>query len=375
MKIAINLLFLRPGKVGGSEVFTRNLISNLIELDDKNDYLLLVPKNTKNTFSFKGKSVDYLELNIDNSGIVKRVLFEQLIIPSKIKREKIDLVINPGNTGILFSSCKQIIVIHDLIFFVYPEYFSFFKRNYLRFLVKLSARKADNIATISQNTKEDIVKFLGVDSDKISVIYGGVDFNLFSEVDKSEAQDVVFKEYGIDNYLYSPSSIYPHKNNEVLIKSFAKLKKEGKIDQKLVITGVDPHNKKGDLEVMISDLGMRDEISYLGRVPFKHIPLLYKGAKAVVYLSKYEGFGLPVIEAMSAGVPVLASNRSSLPEVVGEGGVLVDPDNIDEITDGLHRLLTEEGLKEKCIEKGVMQAKRFSWKKTAGRMIDIYNRL
>jgi len=228
---------------------------------------------------------------------------------------------------------------------------------------------------MSQNTKNDIVKYIEINKDKIDVIYGGVDFEKFSKIKKDEAKRFIQKQYGIQNYIYSPTSLYPRKNNDLLVKVFAKLKKDKKVLQKLIITGIDPQNKKKWLRSIISKYGMESEIFYLGRVPGEHLSYLYSGADITVYLSSYEGFGLPILEAMASSCPVLSSNRSSLPEVLGDAGVLVNPFNIEEVANRMYELLTNESLRKECISKGSVRAKQFSWGNVARRLIKIYSNL
>ena len=375
MNIAINTLSIVPGKVGGTETFLVNLVKNLLNIDRENRYLLIVSRSNKRIFNFNSENVEYLEFGFDNNSRIKRVFFEQFILHKKLKKKAVDSLIVPGNTGLIRCPCKQLLIVHDLIYFIYPKYYPLIKRIYLHKLVRYSCRKADRIATISQNTKSDIIKYTGVSEGKIDVIYEGVDFERFSKIKKDEAKEFIQRQYGIQGYIYSPTSLYPHKNNDLLVKTFAKLKNEKKIQQKLIITGIDPYKRTNWLEGIITKYRMENEIFYLGRVPDKYLPYLYKGADLMVYLSSYEGFGLPILEAMASECPVLSSNRSSLPEVVGDAGILVDPFNIEEVANKMHKLLTNEILRERFINKGLIRAKQFSWKDVAKRLIKIYNHL
>ena len=375
MKIAINTLSIIPGKVGGTEIFLVNLLENLLRIDNKNEYLLIVSSNNKKAFNFNYQNVSFLELRFNNNSRAKRVFFEQFYLPIKIKKKNVDLFIAPGNTGLVRCPCKQLLIVHDLIFFVYPKHFSFIKRTYLHKFVKYSCKVASRIVTMSKNTKNDIVKYIKANEDKINVIYEGVDFEKFSRIKRDEAKDFIRRKYNIKNYVYSPTSLYPHKNNDLVIEAFTKLKKEKKVPQKLIITGIDPYKKMNWLKDVIAKYEMENEVFYLGRVPGQHLPYLYSGADAVAYLSSYEGFGLPVLEAMAAGCPVLSSNRSSLPEVVGDAGVLVDPFNIEEVTNKMYELLTNENLRKEYIAKGLARAKQFSWENVARRFIKIYGNL
>jgi len=375
MNIAINTLSIVPGKVGGTETFLVNLVKNLLNIDRENRYLLIVSRSNKRIFNFNSENVEYLEFGFDNNSRIKRVFFEQFILHKKLKKKAVDSLIVPGNTGLIRCPSKQLLIVHDLIYFIYPKYYPLIKRIYLHKLVRYSCRKADRIATISQNTKSDIIKYTGVSEGKIDVIYEGVDFERFSKIKKDEAKEFIQRQYGIQGYIYSPTSLYPHKNNDLLVKTFAKLKNEKKIQQKLIITGIDPYKRTNWLEGIITKYRMENEIFYLGRVPDKYLPYLYKGADLMVYLSSYEGFGLPILEAMASECPVLSSNRSSLPEVVGDAGILVDPFNIEEVANKMHKLLTNEILRERFINKGLIRAKQFSWKDVAKRLIKIYNHL
>ena len=375
MKIAINTLSIIPGKVGGTEIFLVNLIENLVRTDNKNEFLFIVSRNNKGAFANNPKKVEHIEFNFDNNSRARRVFVEQFIFSKELKKRKIDLLVAPGNTGLLYCPCKTLLIVHDLIYFIYPKYFSLIKRIYLHNLVKYSCKKASRIITMSQNTKNDIIKYTGVSEDKIDVIYEGVDFEKFSRLQKDEASEFIQKQYGIQNYIYSPTSLYPHKNNDLLVKAFAQIKNKKGIGHKLIITGIASHQKKAWLQNLISKEKMENEIFYLGIVPDRHIPYLYSGADLTVYLSSYEGFGLPILEAMAAGCPVLSSNKASLPEVVGDAGVLVNPFSMEEAANNMYKLLTNEKLKKTYIERGLIRAKKFSWERVAKRLINIYEHL
>lgn len=373
MKIAINTLSVIPDKVGGSETFLVNLLQALFKLDKKNDYTLIVCRNNKGIFDSDFDNVKQLEMDFDNNSRLKRLFFEQIVLPRKIKEMGIDLLISPANTGLLYCPCKTLLIIHDLIYFVFPHYFPLIKRVYLQSLVKYSCWKAGRIAAVSQSTKEDVIKYVMVEGNKIDVIYEGVNFERFSEVSKKDARNFVEKHYGSKRYIISLTSLYPHKNNEFLIRAFAKLKKEKGVPQKLFIVGIDPYNKISQLKATIASYGMKGEILYLGRVFSNELSFLYKGADMSVYLSEYEGFGLPILEAMASGCPVLSSNKSSLPEVVGDAGILVDPSDINSVVDKMGKLLGDNNLREQYIEKGLVRAREFSWENVGRRLVKLYN--
>jgi len=376
IKVAINTLGVAPGQWGGGETFVVNLVNKLVDIDRENKLLLVVSRSNEKLFPTAGGNVEHLRYNFDNSSRIIRVLFEQFVLPWSLWRKKVNLLIAPCYTGLIYSPCPVVLIVHDFVYFVYPKSVPMAHRVFYRGFVPYSCRKANKVAVVSSNTKEDAIRYTGIDEDKIGVIYDGVDYEVFANAAQDVAEPDILKQYGIDrSYIFSPSSLYEHKNNDSLIKAFAKLQEKYKVSHKLVITGFDPANRLELLKHLIHEHGLDNEVLYLGRVPKKHMPLLYSKADITVCLSAYEGFGLPVVEAMAAGCPVLSSDRSSLPEVVGDGGVLVDPFDIDKIVDKMHLLLTSKALRRECIQKGRLRAKHFSWDKVAQNLIDIYTHL
>ena len=376
MKIAINTLGVAPGLWGGGETFLVNLVNKLVDIDRENKLLIIVSQSNEKLFPAAGGNIEHLRYNFDNRSRIARVFFEQFVMPWTLRHNKADLLIAPCYTGLIYSPCPVLLIVLDFVFFAYPKSVPLAHRTFYRKFVPYSCRKASKVATISTRTKEDAVRYTGIDQDKISVIYCGVDYEFFANPTQDAAEPDILEQYGIDgSYIFSPTSLYEHNKDDSLVKAFAQLKEKYKVPHKLVITGFDPANRLELLKLLIHELGLDDEVLYLGRVPKEHMPLLYSKADITVWLSAYTGFGLPVVEAMAAGCPVLSSDRSCLPEVVGDAGVLVDSFDIDRIVDKMHLLLTDKELRKACIERGHLQAKHFSWDKVAQNLIDIYTHL
>ena len=376
MKIAINLLSTVPNQIGGVETFLVNLVQSLLKTDVENEFLLLVCENNKSIFNFEVNNSKQITCNVDNNSRVKRVLYEQIVLPFILKQHNIDLLIAPGNTGLIFRNCKILVIVYDLISFVIPEIFPLTKRLYIHNFVKYSCKNADKILTSSANTKKDIVKYTGVDENKIDIIYGGVDNKKFCGHSKESALNFLSEKYGISGqYIYSPTSFYKHKNNDILLKAFAELKKTKAIKHKLIITGFDPYNEFGKFQQLAEDYNVADDVFFLKVIPFEHIPFLYSGADLTVYLSRYEGFGLPLLEAMASKCPVLSSNQSCLPEVIGDAGLLVNPYNTNEIVEKMFELLNNENLRKEYIEKGLSRVQEFTWENVARRLIQTYRKM
>lgn len=268
-------------------------------------------------------------------------------------------VVPPGVKG------KKIVFVHDMSYKACPETVRAKTRRFLNVSMKKSCRRADMIVTISEFSKKEIMKYLSIPEEKIKVLPLGVDFNRFhigySEKEKSN----VVQKYGLpENYLLYLGTIEPRKNLERLIRAYA-LGCEKKNDMPpLMLAG-----RKGwlyeDIYNAVEELNLTDKVKFLGYVDSEDAPLLISAAQVFLFPSVYEGFGLPVLEAMACGVPVITSDAASLPEVAGDAAILVNPMDIENIADEILRVVEDNTLQKEMIEKGLSQVKRFSWEKTA----------
>ncbi|ELZ0879486.1 glycosyltransferase family 4 protein [Salmonella enterica] len=261
-------------------------------------------------------------------------------------RKKTDVVFLPGYIPPLFCSKKFIITIHDLNHLDLNDNSSLFKRLFYNFIIKRGCRKAYKIFTVSNFSKERIVAWSGVNPNKIVTVYNGVS-SLFNA-------DVKPLNLGY-KYLLCVGNRKTHKNEKCVISAFAKADIDPSI--KLVFTG----NPCNDLEKLIIQHGLSERVKFFGFVSEKDLPSLYKGSLGLVFPSLYEGFGLPVVEGMACGIPVLTSLTSSLPEVAGDAAILVDPLSEDAITKGISWLINDSELRKHLIQKGLLRAKRFNW--------------
>ncbi|MBC2619948.1 MULTISPECIES: glycosyltransferase family 4 protein [Citrobacter] len=260
---------------------------------------------------------------------------------------KVDLILLPGYIPPLFCSKKFIVTIHDLNHLDLNDNSSFFKKLFYKFIIKRGCHQAYKIFTVSNFSKERIAKWSGVEPDKIVTVYNGVsdEFNI----------DVQPMDLGYE-YLLCVGNRKTHKNESRILSAFSKAEIDPSI--KLVFSG----NPSSDLEKLIVQYGISDRVNFLGFVSESNLPSLYKGSLGLVFPSLYEGFGLPVVEAMACGVPVLTSTTSSLPEVAGEAAILVDPVSVCAISDGITKLVNDTKLREHLVHEGLLRAKKFSWK-------------
>lgn len=268
-------------------------------------------------------------------------------------------VIPPGVKG------KKVTIIHDMAYKACPETVRKKTKCMLNLALKKSCKRADKIITVSEFSKQEIIHYLHIEDNKIIVMPNGVDFNLYHPNYSADEINIVLAKYKISTrYFLYLGTLEPRKNITRLIEAYAKLKEEIFPIPKLVLAGGKGWMYDSIFET-VERLKLKDDVIFTGYVMEKEIPILMKGAEAFLFPSIYEGFGMPPLEAMACGAPVLVSNVSSLPEVVGDAGVYVEPYSVQSIKEGMALLLSDEELKNKLAEKGLERARLFTWERSA----------
>ena len=357
------------GQQTGVGRYLYNLISSMLIVEDKrNDYILYVNDRAGQPMFKHYSSILIKELRSPT------LLWKHLRLPISLAFDKVDLVHSPSYTTPFMTSCKSVVTIHDVIFANHPEWCS--KRQYLRFkhFVRIAAKQSDAIIVDSNTTRREVLDLTEVPEHKIHVIYLAVD-RIYHQIKDEKNYEYLKDKYDFrDNYILFVGSIHPRRNIHRFLKAFSILKNEDKIPHKILLTGLVLDYKKeiGDL---IESLDLIDSVKLLGFVPDEDLVGLYSFADLFIYPSLYEGFGLPVIEAMACGTPVITSNISSLPEVSGDAAILVDPYNILEMAEAMGNILSNSALREKLIEKGFERVKHFHWEKTAKETLNVYNKV
>ena len=358
MKIAINGAYIQE-QASGLGVVTSNLIDKLVNTDSNLDFVLYsYADSLKNRYPdniiFVGNSISP---DRGFSGHIKRLLWYQTSLNWQLKRNNTDLFYSPANEGMLFPSIPQIITVHDLIPLKYPEVSPKWRYYYL-YILPLILKHSKKIIAISEHTKRDLIETYDLDSKLIEVVYNGFDRDLFFPQHNSE----ILKKYGLNKYLLYVGDMRFYKNLDRVLAAFDRLSFQ---DYQFVITG-----KKDDffypkLKEKVEQLSANDRIIFLDYVPTYELPSLYSMAQCLVFASLYEGFGLPVLEAMACGCPVIASDRTSIPEVGGDSVFYVNPYDVENIASGMYRVLTDENLRNSLSDRGRERAELFSWDKTA----------
>jgi glycosyltransferase involved in cell wall biosynthesis len=348
---------------GGVKQYIESLISALQKINNNNKYYIFY-----NSDSFKGRYPKANEIVLNSSS---KLFWDYYLLPKAVKDYKLDIMLFPKNVMPFFINCKSIIVIHDLAYFMHElNAYPLIDTIYMRLMIKSSVRRANHIIAISENTKQDVMKMLNVKTDRISIIYEAMDEN-YKQINDEIKLAEIEKKYDLNNrFIFYCGSLSPRKNIIRLLVAFDTIK--DKIPHKLVLTGGKSWKDK-KVHNLIEKMG--DDVIKLGHVPDEDMPMLYNLADLFVYPSLYEGFGLPTLEAMACGCPVIASNTSSIPEVVGDAGIMVDPYNVDEMAKAMYDILTDDELKDDMVKRGQKRIKKFSWEKCAKETLYVLERI
>ncbi|KAA5806376.1 glycosyltransferase family 4 protein [Thermoanaerobacterium thermosaccharolyticum] len=367
MKIAINSLLLDPQKAGiGTYIYS--LLSQYFKYDLSNKNLDLFLQQRVSDFFGDNKNIRKVYFNINSNK--KRIIYEQLLIPYISQRYNYDVIhFTDYQIPLLMSRKGMILTVHDLSFLKEDDIFTKSSSLYKKFVLPSSLKKADRIIAVSENTKKDILKYFpSINENKIVVIYEGTRFD--DNKMYKYSSDVLLKYNIKDPYILYVGTIEPRKNIVNIIRAF-KIVVAKNPNIKLVIVG-----KKGWLydEIFneVRNLSLENNIIFTGYVSDEDLPAFYKNAILFIYPSKYEGFGLPPLEAMSFGCPVITSNISSLPEVVGDAGILVNPESVEELSDAMDSILLNNNLRNDLSERSLKRAKMFSWDITAKATLKVY---
>jgi glycosyltransferase involved in cell wall biosynthesis len=381
MRIGINAFFFGKATTGSGQ-YTEKLLRELGRVEGNDYFLFLFGKeeaSAKWAFpkSFREHS---LHTPFDSiSGDLAKLWFEQVSFPRACSLLRLDIAHVPYFASPLFPKTPTVVTIHDLIPLILPLYRgSVLVRLYTR-LVAIAARRADVVITDSESSKEDVIRILKIPEERVRVIYLAAD-EMFRPVNDEARLSFVRRKYGLPRlYLLYLGGFDQRKNVSMLIRAFALLNR-GKTAKRvnLVIAGRLPLKDTPffpDPRSLVEELGIGEEVVFTGWVEEEDKPALYSGALAFVFPSLYEGFGLPPLEAMSCGVPVIASNRASLPEVVGDGGLLFDPEDAEGLAYAIELLLSDEALRAELQRKALAQSARFSWKRCALETLAVYQEI
>ena len=363
-RIAIDARKLHDFGIG---TYVRNLLKQLARIDQETEYVLLCracDTSIVNELGVNFRAVAEAARNYSFS--------EQVHIPMVLRREGVDLYHAPHYVLPPLTQCKSIVTIHDVIHLLFPQYLpNRLAHLYARASLWAAARRADRILTVSETSKHDILWRFKIPAEKVTVIYNAIDERFNVEPSDEQVQRVRERYQLDEQFILYVGNIKPHKNLERLIDAFDRLRASGFPHVRLLIIG-DEISKYPALRRAVHVHKLHKEVRFLGFVPIETLAVLYRLADVFVFPSLYEGFGLPPLEAMASGAPVVTSNVSSLPEVVGDAALLVDPYDSESIADGMRQLLTDDDLRATLRARGFARAKQYSWQQSIEQVHRIY---
>jgi glycosyltransferase involved in cell wall biosynthesis len=367
MRVAIDARKLHDFGIG---TYIRNLLRQLARIDHDTEYVLLCGEADMGIAAQLGPNFRAVLEPSPNYSIR-----EQIHVPWVLRRERPDLYHAPHYVLPAAVSCSSVVTIHDCIHLMFPQYLpNRVAYAYARAQMWTAAHRSDCILTVSDASKRDILHLFNIPPEKIVVVYNAIDAH-FSVTPADDAVARVRERYQLDHrFVLYVGNIKPHKNLVRLIEAFNALRTGELEDVKLLIIG-DEISKLPALRRAVHRHKLHKHVRFLGYVPDDQLAVLYRLAAVFVFPSLYEGFGLPPLEAMASGTPVVTSNVSSLPEVVGDAAILVNPHDVDSIVDGLRLVLTDPARAADMRRRGLERAREFSWERSVARTLEVYKRI
>ena len=367
MKVGIMLRHFEQHE-GGVKVYTQNLIPRLLSQGTSNQYLLIY-RNPDLIGTYAG----YPNASEIALATPTRLLWDQVGVPWLARTQELDLVFNPKFTAPMLTGAKTVFVRHGSERYVIPDTLRGFSRWSSNLLIRESCRSADAVICVSEVVRKDLIAYAGVAPAKTAVIHNGFDDQHFRVIVDTQRLAQVKRKYSLpERFIFWAGQIDPRKNIGRLLTAFANIRDS--IPHDLVMAGMKGWKAEQELQP-IRELGLQDRVHFMGWVGHDDLPVVYNLADLFVFPSLYEGFGLPLIEAMACGCPVLTADRGSPPEVTGNAALLVNPLNLEQLAKGMHSLLTDPLLRNHLRDRGLARTKAFSWDHCAEQVLALFGRV
>jgi len=354
LRIGVNALYLIPGGVGGTEIYLRALLPALAEIDRTNQYFVFTNRETGADLAPSAPNFIHAPQAVRATSRPARILWEQTALPLAAARLRLDVMLNPGFTAPLVCLCPQVTLFHDLQHKRHPEYFRWFDRPFWRFFLYWSARRSNVLIAISEATATDLRRFYPrLPAAKIRVVPLAVD-PVFAGIRLRRTPEP---------FLLAVSTLHPHKNLDGLLRAFAIFRRR-RPDIRLVVCGMHGF-AAGPLHELRRSLGLEDAVEIPGWIPRDRLYDLYARAWAFIFPSRFEGFGLPILEALAAGIPMACSDGEPMSGLAGDAALKFHPDDVEAIAAAMLRLTEDDDLRARLAEAGPRQAAKYSWRATA----------
>lgn len=367
MRIAVNTRFLLKGKLEGIGVFTHESLQRITRAHPEHEFIFIFDRPYDASFIYSSNITPVVIPPPARHPLLWYLWFEWAL-PMILRKYKPDVLLSPDGYLSLSSNVPTLLVLHDLAFEHFPEYVPGLVGKYYRHYTPKYAQHAKRIATVSNYTKLDVMQLYGVPPTKIDVVYNGIK-DVYQPL-AAEAQQAIRNQYtnGAPYFVYV-GSIHPRKNVDRLFKAFDDYKAQTNSPDKLVIIGAKGW-QYGDIMATYNAMQYKTDVIFLGHLEAEQVAGLVASARAMAYVSIFEGFGIPIVEAFASGTPVITSNTSSMPEVAGDAALLVDPTNVGQITTAMTQLYQHPETAEALRERASIQLQNFSWELTAQKLWD-----
>ncbi|MDA9261823.1 glycosyltransferase family 4 protein [Flavobacteriales bacterium] len=365
MKIAVNTRFLLPTKLEGFGWFTHEVVKRIVLQHPEHEFFFFFDRKYDDKFIY-ANNVKPIVINPPARHPFLYYLWFEFGVKKALKKHEIDVFLSPDGYLSLGSDVKQIPVIHDLSFVHFPKDIPFFNRKYVNYFFPKFAKKASKIVTVSEYSKNDISVNFEINKDKIIVAHNGIG-DFFNPINEELKEATRSKFTGGKDYFLFVSALHPRKNIVNLFKSFDVFKNQTRSDVKLLMVG-EKYWWNQEIKDCFDSLNSKKDIIFTGHVQSSELNDIYCSGLALTYVSYFEGFGIPLVEAMRCELPILASNATSLPEVGEEAAIYVNPFSVEDIKNGMVRLFKDESLRKELVENGKERAKLFNWQNTADKV-------
>lgn len=362
MKIAVNTRLLLKSKLEGIGWFTYESLKRIVLGHPEHEFYFIFDRKYDDSFIFADNVKPVVVGPQARHPILHYIWFEHSI-PSALKKIKPDVFLSPDAYCSLSTDVKTLVVLHDLNFEHYPEGMPWMVRKYYRYFTPRFAKKASRIATVSEFSKQDIIDQYGISAEKIDVVYNGANEN-FKAVDKQTMQVTKQNYSGGKDYFVFIGALNPRKNLINLFRAFDIFKKENDTPAKLLVVG-EKMWWTGEIKDAYNQMQNHQDVVFTGRLEPEELYKVVGSALAVAYVSIFEGFGIPIVEAWYAETPVITSNVTAMPEIAGDAALIIDPFKPQSIADAMKSITFDDGLRKEFIEKGKKRRELFSWEKTA----------
>ena len=362
MKIAVNTRLLLKNKLEGIGWFTYESLKRIVTSHPEHDFYFIFDRKYDVEFVF-ADNVTPIVIGPPARHPVLHYIWYEISIPRVLKKIDPDIFISPDAFLSLSSKYPDLVVIHDLNFEHFPEYMPWLWRSYYRYFTPKYAKKAKRIATVSEYSKSDIVLQYGVDPEKVDVVYNGSNDN-FKPVSEKDKTETKIRFSGGDDYFVFVGALNPRKNLKNIFEAFDMFKSDQETNLKFVVVGEKMY-WSDDIKAAFETMKHKSDVVFTGRLEPDDLSKVVGSSIALLYVSVFEGFGIPIVEAFNAEVPVITSNVTSMPEIAADAALMVDPKSIEQIATAMDKVYNDSDFAASLVEKGKIRRNDFTWEKTA----------